>query len=119
MLGRNVLLRLFGVLLGAALALSLTVTPASAGQFNFRVLEPSTLFFQAGIGDQRTDAYMAGVTWDGNWRKQFSLFTASGYFEVAGGRWTTRDAGISSASWATQVGLTPVIRLQPLGHERS
>ena len=38
--------------------------------------------------------------------------TVSGYFEADIGRWTTDDRGVSSSTWATQVGLTPVIRLQ-------
>jgi lipid A 3-O-deacylase len=46
---------------------------------------------------------------------KYSLLTASGYFEADVGRWTTDDRGVNSSTWATQVGLTPVIRLQPAG----
>jgi lipid A 3-O-deacylase len=117
MLNRPMLWRLYGALIGTALALRLTIAPANAAQFDFAALEPSTLFIQAGIGDQRTQAYMGGATWDGNWHKQYSFLTVSGYFEAAAGRWTTREGAISSSAWATQIGLTPVIRLQPSGRE--
>jgi lipid A 3-O-deacylase len=117
MLNRTLLLRLNGALIGTALALGLANAPVDAAQFDLGTLEPSTLFIQAGVGDQRTEAYMAGATWGGNWRKQYSLFTVSGYFEGALGRWSTREGSISSSAWATQIGLTPVIRLQPSGHE--
>jgi lipid A 3-O-deacylase len=119
MLNRTILLRLYGALIGIALALRLAIAPASAAQFDFAALEPSTLFIQAGVGDQRTQAYMGGATWDGSWRKHYSFLTVSGYFEAALGRWTAREGGISSSAWATQIGLTPVIRLQPsgIGHD--
>jgi lipid A 3-O-deacylase len=118
MLNRTTLLRLNRTLIGTVLALRLTIAPASAAQFGLAALEPSTLFIQAGVGDQRTEAYMGGATWDGNWHKQYSFLTVSGYLEAALGRWTTREGGISSSSWATQIGLTPVIRLRPSGHEQ-
>jgi lipid A 3-O-deacylase len=38
-----------------------------------------------------------------------------GYFEADVGRWTTDNRGVSSSSWVTQVGLTPVLRLRPPG----
>jgi hypothetical protein len=45
--------------------------------------------------------------------------TAAGYFEVAGGRWSTRDSGVTSSTWATKVDVTPVIRLYPAARFRS
>jgi len=88
---------------------------ALAAQSVIDDLIPSTAFVQAGIGDQSTRAYIGGVTWDWNWRHQFSLGTLSGYSEAAVGRWTTDQNGISGNSWMTQVGLTPVLRLRPAG----
>ena len=52
-------------------------------------LIPSTAFVQAGIGDQSTRAYIAGLTWDWNWRHHFGFGTLSGYFDADFGRWTT------------------------------
>lgn len=112
---RAILLRLYGGVIGIALALRFTDAPANAAQFDLAALEPSTLFIQAGIGDQSTQAYMGGATWEGNWHKHYSFLAVSGYFEAAAGRWITREEGFSSSAWATQIGLTPVIRLQPSG----
>jgi hypothetical protein len=98
-----------------AALLGLAVTSAYAAQFDLSALRPSGLFMQAGVGDQSTRAYVAGATWDWKWRRQISFLAASGYFEADIGRWTTDDLGVSSSTWATQFGLTPVIRLQPSG----
>jgi lipid A 3-O-deacylase len=76
-------------------------------------LMPSTAFVQAGIGDQSTRAYIAGVTWDWNWRRHFGFGTLSGYFDADFGRWTTDRNGVKGYAWMTQVGLTPVLRLRP------
>ena len=94
---------------------SLTAVSADATRFDLGALRASTLFIQAGVGDQSTRAYVAGATWDWSWRRQYSAVTASGYLEADIGRWTTDDRGVSSSAWATQIGLTPVIRLQSLG----
>ena len=82
-------------------------------------LQPSSLFIQAGVGDTNTHAYVAGATWDWRWARQYSSMRVSGYFEADVGRWTTNDRGVSSSSWVTQVGVTPVLRLQYLGEEKS
>src|SRR5580698_5024205 len=70
-------------------------------------LTPSSAFAQAGIGDQQTQAYVAGLTWDWAWHRQLGPSTVSGYFEAAFGRWTTRNNGAPSTTWPTQVSLTP------------
>jgi hypothetical protein len=79
-----------------AALLSLALTSAYAAQFDLSALQPSGLFMQAGVGDQSTRAYVAGATWEWNWRRQFSFLTASGYFEADIGRWTTDDLGGSA-----------------------
>ena len=94
---------------------SFTAMTTYAAEFDLSALRPSTLFVQAGIGDQSTRAYVAGATWDWNWRREYSFVTATGYFEADIGRWATNDHGVRSSAWVTQVGLTPVIRLQPSG----
>ena len=103
---------------GFAALLGMSVVVASntyAAQFDLRALQPSSLFVQAGVGDQDTHAYVAGATWTWNWRRHISFLTASGYFEAGIGRWTTDEHGVNRSAWATQIGMTPVIRLQPSG----
>jgi lipid A 3-O-deacylase len=78
-------------------------------------LKPSSAFAQIGIGDQQTQAYVAGLTWDWAWRRKLGPTTVSGYFEAAFGRWTTRSDGVPSTTWPTQVSLTPVLRFRPDG----
>lgn len=73
---------------------------------------PSTVFVQAGVGDESTRAYVAGATWDLPWRHQYRYALLSGYFEADFGRWTVEHQGVTSSSWATQLGLTPVLRLR-------
>jgi lipid A 3-O-deacylase len=102
----------FAALLGMSLVVAST---AYAAQFDLGALQPSSLFVQAGVGDQDTHAYVAGATWTWNWHRHISFLTASGYFEADIGRWTTDDHGVARSAWATQIGMTPVIRLQPSG----
>jgi lipid A 3-O-deacylase len=78
-------------------------------------LIPSSIFVQAGIGDQSTRAYIGGLTWDWNWRQHYGFGTLSGYFDADFGRWTTDRNGFEGYAWMTQVGLTPVLRLRPAG----
>jgi lipid A 3-O-deacylase len=79
------------------------------------LLVPSSAFAQVGYGDQRTQAYLAGASWDWPWERALGPMTAGGYFEAGFGRWTTRDNGVRSSTWPTQVSLTPVLRLHPEG----
>jgi len=103
------------VLIALTLLMSLPTSRSYAADFNVGALQPSTLFIQGGIGDQRTYAYVGGATWNWRWSRQYSFLTASGFFEADIGRWTTDEHGVYSSAWATQLGLTPVIRLQPSG----
>ena len=48
----------------ALCGMSYLATSAYAAQFDLSALRPSTLFAQAGIGDQSTRAYVAGATWN-------------------------------------------------------
>jgi lipid A 3-O-deacylase len=88
---------------------------AQGAPLDFFNLEPSTVFVQAGAGDQSTSAYLAGATWDWAWHRDYKYGTLGGYFELAGGRWTTSEHGFDRSSWMTQVGLTPVFRFRPSG----
>jgi len=102
--------------MAAVLAIGMfAVAGAYASGSDLSFLEPSSVFVQAGVGDQDTHAYIAGATWDWKWRRDVSWLRASGYFEADLGRWTTNDHGVDRSAWATQIGITPVIRLQPVG----
>jgi hypothetical protein len=78
-------------------------------------ITPSTLFVQAGVGDNRTTAYLAGATWEWNWQHRLFGTTVTGYVDADFGRWTTRQAQSERSTWATQIGITPVIRAEPTG----
>jgi len=92
---------------------SFAVNVAHAQRIDTSALMPASVFVQAGFAEEKTRAYVAGLSWGWHWQKQFSAFTATGYFEAAFGRWETERNGVSGSAWATQVGLTPVLRLQP------
>jgi hypothetical protein len=103
-----------GAAIAALVGTSLIVASNStAAEINLRALHPSTLFVQAGAGDQNTQAYVGGATWAWDWHRQVSSLSISGYFEAAVGRWITAHHGVNSSAWATQIGVTPVLRLQP------
>ena len=89
--------------------------PSYAAAFDFSLLKPASGFIQVGAAEDDTQAYVLGATWDWPWRRQYSLATVTGYFEAAFGRWETNHDGISGSAWATQVGITPVLRIQVPG----
>jgi lipid A 3-O-deacylase len=76
-------------------------------------LKPSSLFAQVGAGDNNTQSYLAGATWEWNWTKQTKWGDITGFQEASFGRWVVRDAPDSGSAWATQLGITPVFRLRP------
>lgn len=103
------------IVLGTCLIMILLAGTAHAALPDPSALRPSSLFVQAGVGDNDTHAYVAGATWDWSWSRRNSFVNVGGYFEAGIGRWTTEESGVSSSSWVTQIGLTPVLRLQPSG----
>ncbi len=78
-----------------------------------RTLAPASVFVQAGLGDQRTNAYVAGASWYLPWQFDFSVGTVSAYVEASVGRWHTQGARGGTTAWPTQFGATPVLRLYP------
>ncbi|MES1196905.1 MAG: acyloxyacyl hydrolase [Steroidobacter sp.] len=79
------------------------------------VVKPTAVFVQAGIGDNNTQSYTAGVLWDWNWRYGTKLGAVTGYSDISAGRWIVSSGGTHSSTWATQLGVTPVLR-QHLGN---
>lgn len=76
---------------------------------------PSTAFVQGGVGDQKTTAYVAGLTWDLPWHYQFGVGRFGAYVEAAFGRWRTDTSRGKATSWPTQISAVPSLRFCP-GH---
>lgn len=74
-------------------------------------MKPSALFGQLGAAEHGHEGAF-GATWDLPWRRDFDCCVATAYVEAAIGRWSGNGENASSV-WFTQVGLTPVLRLQP------
>jgi lipid A 3-O-deacylase len=94
------------IALGMHLSLGYAAVSAAAN------LAPTSAFVQAGIGDQRTTAYTAGLTWDLPWHYDFKFGRLGVYAEAAIGRWHTGDRTQATA-WPTQISATPTLRLYP------
>lgn len=90
----------------------------NAGAIDAGAFVPTSLFLQAGVAEEKTQAYVFGAAWDWPWRRDLSSFTVSGYFEAAVGRWETEQDNTRGSAWATQIGLTPVLRFHPTGAAR-
>lgn len=95
------------------LAMILIATSPHASALSLGVLTPSSMFVQAGVAEQHTQTYSAGATWNWRWQQQYSFGMIYGYSEASFGRWIT-EVGNGGSAWETQVGLTPVFRLQPV-----
>lgn len=93
-------------------ASSAAVCSKTAGAAN--LLEPSTVFAQAGVGDQSTQAYLLGASWDWPWQRSVGIGSLGAYFEGAFGRWTTRNDAAHATAWPTQIDATPVLRFHPV-----
>ncbi len=74
---------------------------------------PSSVFMQAGASEDAR-ALVAGAAYDTRWHRPLPWAHASSYVELSVGRWVgDRDPEGRSSAWVTQVGWTPVLRLQP------
>jgi squalene cyclase len=103
-------LRSRAILLGTLLVCAL---PSVAQQRDANGAKSALLFFQSGVAPDNTRSYTVGATWKWNWRRQYSLATATAYTEFSVGRWATSNDRGGSSDWVTQIGITPVLRLQP------
>jgi lipid A 3-O-deacylase len=97
---------------GAWVRLAMLLSAAYAAVSPAADLAPTSVFVQGGIGDQRTSAYTAGVTWDLPWHYDFKFGRLSTYAEAAIGRWHT-DGRNEATAWPTQISVTPTLRLYP------
>jgi lipid A 3-O-deacylase len=92
---------LLATLAGAA---ALAPAPAAA-----QGLRPAVAFVQGGAGEDDANVLSAGVRWPWAWRGNAWGGEFSGYTELFGSWWDTRDvAGGSQA--IVQVGVVPVVR---------
>jgi hypothetical protein len=73
---------------------------------------PSTVFGQVGVGEH-AHAVVAGATWDTGWLRRWRIGTASLYWEASLGRWTATHDDTNTSGFVTQLGITPVLRLEP------
>jgi lipid A 3-O-deacylase len=97
--------------LGISLVLIGKVAPAA--EFSLEMLAPSAAFVQLGAA-KHASALVVGATWDWPRRMDRGWGVLTGYLECAFGRWSGRGAeDIDSTAWATQFGITPVLRLEP------
>jgi hypothetical protein len=75
-------------------------------------VRPSTVFAQAGVAEH-AHALVAGLTWDSAWQRRWRLGQARLYWEASLGRWTATHEHRDSSGLITQIGLTPVLRIEP------
>ncbi len=99
--------RLYMGALLACLALAGAIKSANAAD-----LMPWSVFVQEGIGDQKTQATVIGITWNLPWDYEFRFGTLRAYTEAAVGRWHTAGRN-GTTSWPTQISVVPNLRFYP------
>lgn len=104
--------RRFNTHLSLFIAATLMAAGANAKPAVLDRLVPDGVFLQAGVAENNTQAYVLGAIWDWNWQKRYSFGTVTGYAEASLGRWITDVGDTRASAWATQLGITPVFRLQ-------
>lgn len=97
----------------AAAVCSVSVIHRAMADAPPHTLAPVSAFIQAGFGDQRTNAYVAGATFYLPLHFDFSAGTVTLYVEGSVGRWHTEGQRGGTTAWPTQLGATPVLRLYP------
>jgi len=103
-----------GALAAIAVGIVILASPADSRAAEApQTLGPVSAYIQAGFGDQRTDAYIAGVTWYLPWHFDFSMGAVSAYVDASIGRWHTEGVKDGTTAWPTQIGAVPVLRLYP------
>jgi len=100
--------RLLRSLLGPLMILTTGCAFAESAGVDWK---PSTVFVQLGAAEHGQEATVGG-TWDLPWRRDFDGCVLSGYLEGAIGRWNGNGENASNV-WFTQLGVTPVLRVQP------
>lgn len=88
----------------------LSGSPAEASTTIAEIIKPTDVFLQAGLGDSNTQSYTFGAVWNWHWQTQTSLGKIAGYSEASFGRWISTSPQAEAGTWATQLGVTPVLR---------
>jgi lipid A 3-O-deacylase len=101
-----------GILSGSLTLLAVVLSLGRIPVASASDVAPSGVFVQAGVGDQRTTAYVAGFLWELPWHYDFSFGRLGAYAEAAVGRWHTNGREGSTA-WPTQISATPTLRFYP------
>src|SRR5580700_9249713 len=95
-----------------AAVLAYAVSLCAGGEARAWGVVPSSVFAQAGFGDQDTSAYLAGLTWMVPLHYEFGGGWVGAFVEAALGRWQTERREESTA-WPTQISATPTLRFYP------
>jgi len=114
-INRKGIARFAAILLALSTAIFGTANAAERYRPENNRWKPSTVFLQSGTGDNQTSAYALGATWNWHWGRNFRFGYVTGYTEAAVGRWNIEHPAIGQADYATQFGITPVLRLFPAG----
>ncbi len=80
------------------------------------LVAPSSVFAQLG-GNGHAAAATGGLTWDWALSQETRWGRLAGYWEAAFGRWHAERANGADAAWVLQLGVTPVLRLEPQSGE--
>jgi lipid A 3-O-deacylase len=88
---------------------------ASGIQSAMHALTPAGIFLQVGEGDQNTQSYAGGLTWQPSCQFRLGPMVLSGYVEATFGKWFTRDLPGVDHRWVSQYELAPVMRARPDG----
>lgn len=76
-------------------------------------LRPARVFVQLG-GNQGAATATAGASWDLGWQHDSRWGPIDAQLELSAGRWRS-DRDMERNNWTSQFGMTPVLRLRPLG----
>jgi hypothetical protein len=102
----------------AALVATSACLPGHA-ESTFEKLAPSAVFFQTGVAENNAQSLVVGLSWDWSWSKEYSFGTVTGYHEASFGRWTAEKSEPRASRWATQLGITPTLRINPTWLDKS
>lgn len=74
-------------------------------------LVPAAVFVQDGVAEHAHESVF-GASWNAHWRRDLDCCVLTSYVEASLGRWSSEGRDASNV-WFTQIGITPVLRVQP------